>query len=445
MPITFGGGIFGGGGGVSGSGASGRLALWSGAGTLTSDAGLTYSGTGDTGVLKLGALGDLSLSRSAAGVLAVGTGAAGSTAGTLLAGAFSTRGSINTGTHIVTLGTSGTQYASLTASGLWSATQGIGIGTYGSVKWGSTIDPERWHDLFLTRRAAATLQLGDADSATPVAQTIAFQGATGTNVAGQDATFQGSLGTGTGAAGKLVFKVGTPTGTGSTQHTANTVLTLQDTGTGGTAASAVVVAAKLGVGVAPTETLTVQAADNSVNQVAFGIVGERKGALYHDNANGLILYGSSTAGSATPVLITSGGSASADKLLGFSGGVATFYNGAATTSGAVLASVVVTPNTGTATPAATDSRTVYTNEGDADGSTVTLPAAAAGLQYTAIVQAAQTLTITAATGNTIRIGSSVTATGGSITNSAVGATVTLTAINATEWVATSTVGTAWTF
>jgi len=102
-------------------------------------------------------------------------------------------------------------------------------------------------------------------------------------------------------------------------------------------------------------------------------------------------------------------------------------------NGPTFAQVKVTPNTGTATPAATDSRTVYTNEGDADGSTITLPSAVAGLEYTIAVQAAQTVTVTAATGDTIRVAASVTAPGGSITSNFVGSIIKLTAINATEW------------
>lgn len=106
--------------------------------------------------------------------------------------------------------------------------------------------------------------------------------------------------------------------------------------------------------------------------------------------------------------------------------------------------ILVTPVTTTASPAATDSGVAYTNEGDTDGATVTLPTAAAGLRFTAIVQAAQTLTITAASGDTIRIASNVTAAAGSITSAVVGSCVSLLAINATEWVATSSVG-SWSF
>lgn len=111
---------------------------------------------------------------------------------------------------------------------------------------------------------------------------------------------------------------------------------------------------------------------------------------------------------------------------------------------AKLASISpVTAVTTTATPASTDSGTVFTNEGDGDGATVTLPAALAGLRFEFVVQAAQTLTVTAAAGDTIRIAGDVTAAAGSISSSTVGSSVALRAINATEWVATSSTG-SWT-
>lgn len=104
----------------------------------------------------------------------------------------------------------------------------------------------------------------------------------------------------------------------------------------------------------------------------------------------------------------------------------------------------ITAVTTTASPAATDAGTVYTNEGDVDGATITLPTAAAGLNFIAYVQTAQTLTITANSGDTIRIASNVTAAAGSITSNVVGSSVTLVAINATEWVAIASIG-SWSF
>jgi len=78
------------------------------------------------------------------------------------------------------------------------------------------------------------LRVGPRNSPVPASQTIAFQGATGTNVAGVASGLQAPLGTGTGAAGSLVFDVGTPQTTGATQHVAARALTLFDAGASGT-------------------------------------------------------------------------------------------------------------------------------------------------------------------------------------------------------------------
>lgn len=63
-------------------------------------------------------------------------------------------------------------------------------------------------DVLLRRRAAAGLQLGAADAATAVAQTLSVQSVvTGTtDVAGQGWIFAGSQGTGTGAGGNFTFR-----------------------------------------------------------------------------------------------------------------------------------------------------------------------------------------------------------------------------------------------
>jgi hypothetical protein len=124
------------------------------------------------------------------------------------------------------------------------------------------------------------------------------------------------------------------------------------------------------------------------------------------------------------------------------GRLALGYNGQVVHVAKLVCGNPVSAVTTTAAPASTDSGTLYTNEGDGDGATITLPAAqtSPSLIFKFYVQAAQTLTITAGTGDTIRIGSSVTAAAGSITSATVGSSVTLECINATEWVATSSVG-----
>lgn len=127
------------------------------------------------------------------------------------------------------------------------------------------------------------------------------------------------------------------------------------------------------------------------------------------------------------------------------GRLALGYNGQPVHAAMLVYGNPVTAVTTTASPASTDSGTVYTNEGDSDGATITLPAAqtSPSLVFTAVVQAAYTLTITAGSGDTIRIGSNVTAAAGSISSAVVGSAITLVCINATEWVAISSVG-SWT-
>jgi hypothetical protein len=105
---------------------------------------------------------------------------------------------------------------------------------------------------------------------------------------------------------------------------------------------------------------------------------------------------------------------------------------------------LVAANAGTAALLVGDDRSVITNQGDTDGSVVILPEVSPGLRYTVYVQTAQTVTVTAAAGNTIRIVSNVTAAGGSITSNVVGSYLTVYGINTTEWVALS-VGGSWTF
>jgi hypothetical protein len=77
----------------------------------------------------------------------------------------------------------------------------------GSFGWSPGSNPGTGADLFLTRKAAATLQQGAADAAAPVAQTFGPQRvlAGTTNTAGANWTFNPSIGTGTGVTGNIVF------------------------------------------------------------------------------------------------------------------------------------------------------------------------------------------------------------------------------------------------
>jgi len=120
-------------------------------------------------------------------------------------------------------------------------------------------------DLTLRRRGAANLQLGAADAAAPVAQTLSVQSVVAgtTNTAGANLTITGSQGTGTGAGGSIIFRVAPAGSSGTAQNALATALTIASTGLA-TFADAVKTAApsggtsgnwKLGVRVAATTTL----------------------------------------------------------------------------------------------------------------------------------------------------------------------------------------------
>jgi len=86
-----------------------------------------------------------------------------------------------------------------------------------------------------------------------------------------------------------------------------------------------------------------------------------------------------------------------------------------------------------------------TNEGATAEVYINLPGAATGLHFTFIIQDADGMRITAASGDTIRpiAGTAASATGGFIRCATQGAFITLVAINATEWVAIGSAG-VWT-
>lgn len=86
---------------------------------------------------------------------------------------------------------------------------------------------------------------------------------------------------------------------------------------------------------------------------------------------------------------------------------------------------------------------IVTNEGATARAYNTLPSAVAGLAFEVVVQASDGVRVTAATGDTIRVAGSVSSTAGYIQNATVGSAIRLVAINATEWIAVSYVGT-WT-
>jgi hypothetical protein len=109
----------------------------------------------------------------------------------------------------------------------------------------------------------------------------------------------------------------------------------------------------------------------------------------------------------------------------------------------LLASAIVNHQTANLTVKPEQAGEVFTNEGATSKPVFTLPTPYLGCEYTYIVQDVDGLRVTAATGCTIRIAASVSAAAGFIESTTIGNTVTILAINSTEWVATAVNGT-WT-
>lgn len=93
---------------------------------------------------------------------------------------------------------------------------------------------------------------------------------------------------------------------------------------------------------------------------------------------------------------------------------------------------------------AADSGSLFTNQGAAGAITIVLSSAIIGDTVRFYVATAQTLTLTASAGDTMRIADNTTAEGGSISSNVVGSLVWFQAVNDREWVAVQSVG-SWTF
>ena len=115
--------------------------------------------------------------------------------------------------------------------------------------------------------------------------------------------------------------------------------------------------------------------------------------------------------------------------------------------GALLHSVLVEASTaGSGAPnllAATESKTVLTNEGATAENYHTLPSAAAGMAFTFVVIDTDGIRIVANTADTVTGSTGESGAAGFIRCATIGASITLVAINATQWVPTSIIGT-WT-
>lgn len=92
--------------------------------------------------------------------------------------------------------------------------------------------------------------------------------------------------------------------------------------------------------------------------------------------------------------------------------------------------------------ASTDANKIYTNEGASALIVFNLPTAVKGIgPYTFIVQDTDGIQVVAASGDTIRVGVNASATAGNAQSTVIGSSITIVAINVTEWIAYSVTGT----
>lgn len=99
-------------------------------------------------------------------------------------------------------------------------TTGFKVGSGKDYRWSSSANANGTPDTYIGRRAAANIRLGDADAASPVAQTLSAQGVVAgtSNTAGVDWTFDASQGTGTGDGGAFKWRTAPAGSSGSSQN-----------------------------------------------------------------------------------------------------------------------------------------------------------------------------------------------------------------------------------
>ncbi len=196
------------------------------ASTASQTAGLSVTGAATGGTVAVAAIDsgsntNLIINAKGSGTINIGGL---STGATTVGGVTVTAGAI---TGVTTLTTSGT--VNLASNSTRASTSGLAEFNTGFIGWSSTTSSAGSVDTFLTRNTAASIQLGNADAASPVAQTLRVQSVVaGTAAAnGQNWTLIGSLPTGTGTSGDIIFQTGVKTGSGTTQGTPTTALTIK--------------------------------------------------------------------------------------------------------------------------------------------------------------------------------------------------------------------------
>lgn len=85
----------------------------------------------------------------------------------------------------------------------------------------------------------------------------------------------------------------------------------------------------------------------------------------------------------------------------------------------------------------------FTNEGASTGITFSLPSAVKNMRYSFLLQNSNQMVVQASASDTIRIGLDVTSSGGTVTAFDAGSSITLVAINSTEWLSLNQPAGSW--
>lgn len=124
--------------------------------------------------------------------------------------------------NLIDLQLDGSSKFSVNNSGSTNVANGLTVG--GSIQSGAAFAIQWATRGILTSSAAGNVQLGTADAAAPVAQTLSAQSVVAgtSNVAGANTTIQGSASTGSGTGGSITFKTSLATAAATTVNTQTT-------------------------------------------------------------------------------------------------------------------------------------------------------------------------------------------------------------------------------
>lgn len=186
----------------------------------------------------------------------------------------------------------------------------------------------------MTSPAAGSIQFGNIDAATATAQTTRVQSVVAGTAAANGAnwTLIGSLPTGTGTSGDIIFQTGVKTGSGTTQGTATTALTLKGETQAALFAGPVTMAAALTYG-GVTLSNTVSGTGSMVLSTGAALVTPSLGVATATSINGnIITAGTGTLTIAAGKTLTDTSGAGANLLLGSTGGGFSAYAGGSCTN-----------------------------------------------------------------------------------------------------------------